>query len=69
MTYFYAGAVDEYDRVGPLELERDMQKIAGWFKAEQVDYPVDEFPGCLHSLAALGRCEGQGTNAGQRCRS
>ena len=61
MTYFYPGAVDEYDRVGPWELEQHMREIAGWFKAEpHDDHPVEEFPGCLHPIAAIGRCPGCG---------
>ena len=55
--YYLPGRDLEQQNLGPWELAIHMREIAARFKAEPVDYPADEFPGCLHSLAALGQCE------------
>ena len=60
MKHFLPGAEDEYDRVGPLELERDMQKIAGWFRPEPVEEHLSEVHGSVSALAATAPCMGCG---------
>ena len=59
--YYLPGRDLEQQNLGPWELAIHMREIAARFKAEPPDeHPAEDFPGCLHPIAAIGRCPGCG---------